>query len=126
MEDEPAEAEHEHGEADEGVPVGGEGHGVLIAEDAEHELGEVIGGEGGCEGLQPVRHEADWHPEAAEEGHWQIDEVDDAGCGVGGDELGEQESHAGEADAADYGHAEHLEDFDGGERDAAEGYARGR
>ena len=95
-----------------------------IAEDAEHELGEMIGGEGGCEALQPVGHEADWHPEAAEEGHGQIDEVDDAGGGVGWDEQREEEAHAGEADAADYGHAEHLDDFGGGERDAAECYAR--
>jgi hypothetical protein len=45
MEEETADSEHQQGEADEGVPVGDEGHGVVVVEDAEHELREMVGGE---------------------------------------------------------------------------------
>ncbi len=45
MEHEAAESEHQQGEAYERVPVGGKGHRVVVVEDAEHDLGEMIGGE---------------------------------------------------------------------------------
>src|SRR5271169_3334758 len=104
MEDEPTEAEHQESEADECVPVRDEGHRVLITEDAEHELGEMIGRQSGREDLQPMRHESERHPQTAEERHWQIDEIDDGWCGVCWDKLCEQEAHAGEAYGADDGH----------------------
>jgi hypothetical protein len=56
-------------------------------------------------------------------GHGEIDEVDDAGCGVCGHDKGEEESHAGEADGAAYRHAEHLGEFGRGEVNVSEGDA---
>ncbi len=86
VEDDAADAEHDQGEADECIPMGGEGNGVSVVEDAEHKLREMVCGQERSDALQPVGHELDGNPEAAEEGHGQVDEVDDAGCCVCGDE----------------------------------------
>ena len=75
-------AQHEQRKAEQPGPVAQGGAGAGVAEGAEHQLAEVIGGHKHGDLLHEMRQEHERYPESSAEAHGQIDHVGDAGCGT--------------------------------------------